>query len=456
MGIDVGWLLRHQKCSIRFPLHGSPKATRVKVAQVNFSDGKGGAARAAARLHLGLRATGVDSDMLVMERSGLIPHVERFIPSRQFRRRADRYLYRKRYGNEPLFFLPPSGFEIFSLDRCLWGADLIDQLEPYDLVNLHWIRGMFDYRAFFAAIAGQKPLVWTLHDMNPFTGGCHYDEKCGRFESQCGACPQLQSSRENDLTRQIWNRKQQAFSNLADTQLTIITPSRWLASECRRSSLLGRFRVETIPYGLDLEQYQPRDPMVIRQLFDIPESAFVVLALADGFGARRKGFQFLTELIQQLHADTDIYFLLVGAAKADTADEPRVRYLPSSPDDRYLSFVYSAADLFVMPSLADNLPNTIMESIACGIPVVAFDVGGVPDMVRPGETGGLVPAEDVDGLAREIRQLRDSSELLHKMKQACRITAEREFPLELQGRRYGELYRRMMTENRDVSRCAAS
>lgn len=420
----------------------------MKVAQVNLSDGKGGAARAASRLHLGLRATGVDSDMLVFEKSGLIPHVERFYPSCQFRRRAERYLYRKRYGDEPLFFMPPSGFEIFSLDRHQWGADLIDHVGPYDLLNLHWVRGMFDFRAFFAAIAGRMPLVWTLHDMNPFTGGCHYDESCGRFENQCGKCPQLRSVRENDLSRQIWKRKQQGFRHLIDTQLTIVTPSRWLARECRRSSLLGRFDVETIPNGLNLEHYQPRDPRVIRNLVDIPESAFVVLALADGFGARRKGFRFLTELMQQLHADAEIYFLLVGTPLLDTAIESRVRFLSSTPNDRYLSFVYSAADLFVMPSLADNLPNTIMESIACGTPVVAFDAGGVSDMVRPGETGMLVPPGDVIGLAREIRACFDQPDALHRLSQTCRDIAEQDFSMELLGKRYGELYRRVMAQYR--------
>lgn len=416
----------------------------MKVVQISTWDANGGAARAAARLHLGLRAIDVNSEMIVYDQSSTLPGVHRFAPVRTLRRRAERYLFRKR-GIDRCIPLHWPRFEDFSIERCQWGADLVGQLQPYDLVNLHFVKGMFDYRNFFAQIAGQIPLVWTLHDMNPFTGGCHYDDACGRFTAGCGACPQLQSTNEKDLSREIWQRKQHAFSHLPDSQLTIVTPSRWLGEECGRSSLLGRFRVETIPYGLDLEQYQPRDWTVIRQLLDIPESAFVVLALAQHFKHHRKGFAHIVELIKQLGSEDNIYFLLVGAPPtSEFVASSRVRCLSPNSDDRFLSFIYSSADLFVMPTLADNLPNTVMESMACGTPVVAFNVGGIPDMVQNGKTGVLVTLGDGAALAHAIRNLRQNPEQLHEMARASRAMAAGEFPLERQAKQYQELYEQIL------------
>lgn len=411
----------------------------MKIAQVNASDYVGGASRAAARLHVGLRAIGVDSEMIVMKQSHHLDHVKPFVPSSKFARRVARALTSEYFRREAQGYVQRTGFGITSSDRSKYGGELAKQLSSYDLVNLHWVAGMFDYRDFMAQLAGRQSLVWTLHDMNPFTGGCHYDENCGRFTAKCGACPQLKSTVGNDPSRRIWQRKQQAFTKLADFQLTIVAPSHWLTAECRRSSLLGRFQLETIPYGLELEQFKPRDPAIIRRMLDIPDSAFLVLALADTFQDRRKGFAYIQELMREFSADEELYFLLVGTNGKELTT-PRTRRLGKTGDDRLLSFVYSAADVFVIPTLQDNLPNTVLESIACGTPVVGFDVGGVGDMVRPEESGFITPVGETTGLARALRTLRDDRELCRQLSHSSRALAEREYSLELQGRRYRDLY----------------
>lgn len=420
----------------------------MKVAQVNHHDYTGGAARAAARLHLGLRAVGVESEMIVRDQSESFAGTRLFVPSSRVSDRLRRVAHRKTVGRGRQLFRPADKFEIFSTDRDPLGAELVRWLAGYNVVNLHWIHRLLEYGSFFRAIRGRVPIVWTLHDMNAFTGGCHYSKGCDRFTSRCGQCPRLGSSTENDLSRKIWRRKQTAFNHLPEGQLTFVTPSRWLGEECRRASLTKRFDVRVIPNGLDLETYQPRDPSPIRRIAGIPESAFVVLTLAASFTAARKGGRYIDELIQALSNREDLYFLIMGEAQPEIRGLPRVKSLKPNDDDCFLSFVYSAADLFFIPSLQDNLPNTVMESIACGTPVVGFDVGGIPDMVRPGISGELVPVGDVTASVAAIEALARDRDRLGCLSHSSRELAEREYGLTKQANAYRALYEEMLARKR--------
>jgi len=209
------------------------------------------------------------------------------------------------------------GQELFSDDRSVLCSDLRLQLPPSDVINLHWVAGFIDYSDFLSNVPQQTPIVWTLHDMNPFTGGCHYDEDCGRFVSACGACPQLRSGDETDLSRQIWLRKRKAFASIPPGRMHFVGDSRWLAAEAARSSLLGKFPMSSIHYGLDVETFAPRNKLDARSVLGIPAEASVVMFAADSTTIRRKGLGTLADAL--------------GAMANSLAEGLRGVFGPSSP-----------------------------------------------------------------------------------------------------------------------------
>ncbi|MGA1840854.1 MAG: glycosyltransferase [bacterium] len=341
----------------------------------------------------------------------------------------------------------PDGCEPFTDDRSEYGASLWKKLYSADIINLHWVSGFIDYFSFFETISDKVPVVWTFHDMNAFTGGCHYDFDCGKFISGCGACPQLGSNKNSDISRQIWQRKHKIFKGLNPHSLTIVAPSKWLLSKVRESPLLGRFKIVHIPYGLDVKVFMPRNRHVARDLFDIPHDKKILLFLADDVSNHRKGFKILMKTLNALKIQSNICLVSVGREKPDiNATFPHI-HLGFISDDRLLSLVYSAADLFLIPSLQDNLPNTVIESLACGTPVVGFYAGGIPDMVRNGITGCLVPCQDADSMERAIIDLLSDTEKLNAMETNCRRIASEEYSLKKQALDYSELYETILSNH---------
>jgi glycosyltransferase involved in cell wall biosynthesis len=338
----------------------------------------------------------------------------------------------------------PEEHTYFSDDRTVFYQDAAKQIPRSDLIQLHWVADFLDYGAFFSWLPKDMPLVWTFHDMANLTGGCCFDLGCGKFVEKCGACPQLGSHDKSDLTRHVWQRKKGYYSTLDPARVHIVAPSHWLADEVGRSPLLSRFSRSVIPYALDLDVFQPRDRGVARELLGIPLDTRVVLFLAHKTKEFRKGHHVLMDALDGITADANIFLLSVGAG-----DTPKVQRFPhvcfdGIGNDRVLSFIYSAADIFVCPSLADNLPNTILESIACGTPVVAFAAGGIPDLVRPGITGLLARTGDASDLRNAILQLLDDRAKCSEMSANCRRVALEEYELTLQGQRYQRLYEDML------------
>src|SRR5437660_770950 len=369
----------------------------MSIAHINTHDTAGGAARAAYRLHSGLRAIGQDSSMFVANRESDDPAVVSFAPPQDLPRRLLRGL-RRRYLQHRLARYDSSSrvaAELFTEDRTQHGAEPFRQLPAGDIIHLHWVADLLDYRPFFRVVARRTPLVWTLHDMNPFTGGCHYDYGCGKYRNHCGACPQLGSRETGDLSSHVWQRKREAYEQVAPDRLHVVTPSRWLAAEVRGSGLMGRFPVSVIPNGLDINSFAPRDRTFARGVLGVPLHAKVILFVADHISVPRKGFSALAQVLTDLAGLPDLCLLSVGRGAA-TSNIP-IPHLALGPlsTERLLSQVYSAADVHVVPTRADNLPNTVLESMACGVPIVGFDVGGVSDMVRDGITGLLASEGDL-------------------------------------------------------------
>jgi glycosyltransferase involved in cell wall biosynthesis len=348
----------------------------------------------------------------------------------------------------------PAGYERFRDDRTPFAAQVLEQLPPCDVANLHWTDAFVDLGAFFSRLPAALPIVWTLHDMAAFTGGCHYDMGCGRWRGQCGACPQLGSDNPDDLSREVWGRKRRELTDLGVERMHVVAPSQWLAEQARESPLLGRFRVETIPYGLDTELFAPRDRTFSRRLLGIPPDEMVVLFVSASLENRRKGFDHAAEAIRDCTRDLDPLVVCVGSGDIVPGETVRCQSLGAIRDERLMSAAYSAADLCVVPSLQDNLPNTVLESMACGTPVVGSDVGGIPDMIRPGETGLLAPAGDAGALAECLVTLLSDDDMREAMSETARRVVMEEYALEIQANRYSAIYEDLLAAQSSSSKDA--
>jgi len=384
--------------------------------------------------------------MFVVQRSGEGQDVQTFVPPRDVRSRLVRTVRRNSLVRDMRRYKKsrPAGAEFFSDDRSQFGRAPLLQMPPCDILNLHWISEFLDYRSLFDWLPRRVPLVWTLHDMNAFTGGCHYDFGCEKHRNSCGACPQLGSTVEGDLSRQVWNRKRGAYGRISLKQMQLVTPSRWMAEEVGKSALLGRFPVAVIPNGLDVEVFEPRPRSFARDALGLPQKAKVLLFAAHTVSERRKGFSILSEALAGLKEDPNLFVLTVGGYASVEQVGLRCRSLGYISNERLLSIVYSAADLCVVPTLQDNLPNIAIESLACGVPIVAFAVGGLPDIVREGKTGILVPPGDVRQLRIAMAELLRNTDQRMSMAGSCRRAALEEYSQEVQARRYFTLYETLL------------
>ena len=412
----------------------------MKVCLLSRSDGRGGAYAAAYRLHQGLKKLNVNSTMLVGDKtrddvtvlsdsSKLGKGWAKISPTLDL-------LPLKCYPNHEKSLFSPQ----FLPDRL---TRQVAQINP-DVINLHWING--GYLKIETIAKFKKAIVWTLHDMWTFTGGCHYNGDCMNYTNSCGACPQLHSNKEKDLSRWIWQRKAKAWQNL---NLTVVTPSHWLAKCAASSSLLRDTRIEVIPYGLDMKRYKPIQKSVARSILGLPEDKQLIL-----FGAMsatsdpRKGFNLLQSALQKLSQSgwgENVELVVFGSSKPSNPLELEFNshYLGRLSDDISLALVYAAADVFVAPSVQDNLPNTVMESLACGTPCVAFDIGGMPDMIDHQQNGYLAKPFDVEDLARGIAWVLEDEESLRKLGVNGREKVEQNYTLEIQANSYMSLYKEL-------------
>jgi glycosyltransferase involved in cell wall biosynthesis len=318
----------------------------------------------------------------------------------------------------------------------------VAQLPACDVINLHWVADFVDVGAFFSRLPREIPVFWRLSDMNAFTGGCHYDQGCGKYVAGCGACPQIGSIDPKDLSSRIWRRKQEVFTRLDPASLHIIALNRWMADTVRRSPLLGKFPVTIVPNGVDTDVFAPRNRQLSRDVLRIPQDRLVVLfAGAEGSLNKRKGFALLRRALAEVTDLDDVLLVSVGGRVTQLEGDVANLHLGHIDDNRMMALAYSAADVYVIPSLQDNQPNTVLEAMACGTPVVGFDVGGIRDMVRHQLTGVLCAPEDVSALGGAIVQLLRRPERRATMSAACRRVVMEEYTRELQVNRYAELYR---------------
>ncbi|WP_373540791.1 glycosyltransferase family 4 protein [Chamaesiphon sp.] len=412
----------------------------MKVLQLLMHENSG-AGKASIRLHNGLLENTVDSLVMVSHKSSDLASV--LMPNKLSK------IYKQ---IQPVVIdkltsrLKVSKNDTFSVN-CTPSSLLkdIQDIAP-DLINLHWIGWEFLKIEDFKRLG--VPLIWTLHDMWAFTGGCHYSGECNLYTKSCGSCPQLTNSRERDLSRWVWHRKQKAWQDL---NLTLVTPSKWLA-ECAKNSLLCQdLRIEVIPNGLDIKTYKPIDKKLARSILGLSIDAQIVLfGAVDATSSPRKGFKFLEPALQKIRQYQDLNNIeLVIFGSSQPLNPPnlgfKVTYLGRLNDDISLSLVYAAADVFVAPSIEDNLPNTVLEALACGTPCVSFKIGGLSDAIEHEQNGYLAQPFDTDDLAHGIVWVLADRERHRKLGDRARAKVESEFTTALCAHRYQNLYENLLS-----------
>jgi glycosyltransferase involved in cell wall biosynthesis len=412
----------------------------MKILYLNGADIEGGAARAATRLLQGVHAQGAEARLYVQRKYGADPQVDgpRSLPGRVFGR--------VRPTIEQLI----CGIAPGKLNGPFCAAFLPDGLSGQvagtapDIVHLHWVARMMRLETLRRF---NVPIVWTMHDSWAFTGGCYLPGDCTRFRESCGTCPVLGSDREDDLSRRIWLRKQDAWQGL---NLTIIAPSRWMAACAQASSLFRNTRVEVIPNGINVQIYKPLDKHTAREQFSLPSDKKLVLFGAKGTTSdRNKGFHLLAETMRELAAGSGrgtIELVIFGSADPDKLADLgfTAHYVGWQHDDVSLARLYSAADVFVLPSIQESLGYTVMEAMACGTPCVAFNQGGVPDLIDHQQNGYLAQPFDPSDLAKGITWLLEDGDRRKALSLQARQKVEQEFAIEKVSGRHLTLYRELL------------
>ncbi|MFC6632502.1 glycosyltransferase family 4 protein [Microbulbifer taiwanensis] len=406
----------------------------MKILIVNSTDSIGGAARAAFRLHEGLLAEGLDSTMLVNIKRDVGTRV--IVPGTSFRRFLSRV--RPRIESLPLRVYRRRGVDPFSLASLPFNgiSDAINEINP-DIVHLHWICGAMIRIEDLKRI--KAPIVWSLHDEWPFTGGCHYTQGCSQYTATCGKCPILNSEKERDVSYRVFKRKLNTYNEIKE--LTIIGLSKWLQGRASRSPLFDGRNIVNLPNPIDVNRFQSVEKNTARYLWNLPVNKRLVLFGAmNATGDPRKGYKQLKESLRCI-TSSKIELVIFGgkAPLREKWENLKSHYLGEIYNDGDLATLYSAADVLVVPSLEENLSNVIMEAMSCSLPVVAFDIGGNSDLIDHKTNGYLAKREEAKDLARGIEWVLENNEN-SKLSINSRIKVESYFDSRIVIRKYMQLY----------------
>ncbi|MFD2569945.1 glycosyltransferase family 4 protein [Spirosoma soli] len=414
----------------------------------------GGAAVAATRLHQALQKHGqVESTMLV----GTSNRQEKHRPAPNVQYLASNLLSEQlafgRFVAERLYFLPYERDRSvrFQFSPAVFGAGLTfhDAIMQADILHLHWINfGFLSIDGLRSLVDLGKPIVWTLHDQWAFTGGCHYSRGCDHFLTHCRSCPYLKKPGERDLSYRVFEQKTKLFDKPA---IHFTPPSHWLANEGLRSTLLRNFPFQVIPYAIDQDAFRPIERTAANDHFELPKDNRPRLLFGSAnVTDSRKGFRYFAEALTLLHQqqpDLQPEILVFGKGRSYLFDELPypVRHLGILTTEEEVVAAYNAADVMVVPSLEDNLPNTVIESLACGTPVVGFRTGGIPEMIDHRQNGYLAKVgsaqELADGLAFILMHTQPDA-----LRQNARQSAEARFSEDVVAGQYVELYTKLKSE----------
>lgn len=421
----------------------------IRVAHFSFADSDGGAAKAAYRLHSALRAQGVDGRLHVLRKGTDDSSVVSVTSHARFGTLASELA--PRLDLLPIKLAHPKA-------RAYWSSGWYGSVDPLtlpgvaeaDVLCLYWVtRGLLGIRQIERLLSTGKPVVWRLSDMWPFTGGCHYSSGCERFTANCGQCPQLQSHGERDLSRWMLSSKLRRWRK---GNLIVVSPSRWMADLARKSRVFAERSIHVIPTGVDLELFRTMDREIARDILGLPHDRPLVLygatsALTD----TRKGSDVVVEAFRALYEIPEVQKIAPGLVLFGTSRIPPglPADIPVYPlglvrDEAMLPIVYSACDIFAAPSREENLANSVLEAMACGLPVIAYKVGGMLDAIEHGHTGLLVDPADKNAMADGLRVLLEEHDLRQPFGRNARQRAEQQFSLSEQARAYAALYAELL------------
>lgn len=377
----------------------------MKVLHINTYDGNGGAGRACLRLNKALRDIGIDSNVLVLYRFNDSNPVNAISAGYFGKLKAVFNIFSERYFSKWLTKATKTPFSLqwFGVDISKHPAVL-----AADVLHIHWVNHGFLRPSDLKKLdLLEKKVVWTFHDSNAFTGGCHVRYDCENYYKNCGNCPLLKSPNPKDLSNEIWKKKEEAYSQF---YFNVIAPSNWMKDSVKLSSLMGTRTIATIPNTLETEVFKPYVKSEAKGIFKILPQKFVLLS---GFmpskNDKHKGTSYLLDALILLAKNktvdvSNIELVVFGNKKnVEMPEFPfKTTFLGTISKDEHLAKCYAAADVFLLPSLEDNLPNTVMESMACGTPVVAFRTGGIPDMINHLENGYLAEYKSAEDMVNGI------------------------------------------------------
>lgn len=411
----------------------------LSVLHFSTADLEGGSARSALQVHNGLRERGNQSRMLVRSRHSEDPDIDTIWLRRRHKIAdgiADKIT--STFGAQYLY-LPSS----MALPNHPWvqAADVIQ------LFNTHG--GYFSHR-ILPTLARNSPVIWRLSDMWPMTGHCSYSGDCEQWLNGCGNCPDLDTypGLKVDTTSRLWKVKQRVCS---EANLTVVAPSSWMEEQAKKSPVFEGCPIHRIPNGVDINAFKPLERSSARALLGLPQEVHLILFVAQGLDQdERKGTDALVKALTQLQVNTSVELVLAGLGKADWADETglKVHRLGYLLDDRLLAAAYSSADIIALPSIVDNLPNVVLESMACGVPSVAFNVGGIRDAVRHMETGYLSRSGNTEDFRHGITMLLDDMDLRLRLGGAGLELIQSNFTKQIQAHRFETLYRQLLNERK--------
>ncbi|NEO57397.1 MAG: glycosyltransferase [Okeania sp. SIO3B5] len=412
----------------------------INALHINYSDNSGGAARSAYKIHSGLKELGCTSRMLVRWKVTEDSDVGDIRSQNSLVKFGDG-IGRKvidRWLNLQYLYYPSS----FALLEHPWfqSADIVQ------IYNIHGFTGFFTYRAL-PKISNQKPIVWRLSDMWPLTGHCSYSYECDRWKTGCGACPHLDEypALSRDTTALLWRIKKEVYKR---SKIVLVATNSWMERVVQESPLLGHFPVHIIPNGINTNIFHPISQVEARNTFDIPSNRKVVLFAGDQTWEIRKGGQYVNDVMQKVAASgvENLTLVVMGKGANSWADDPNYQTIriDFTSNDQVLANAYAAADVYLHPAIVENFPNSVLESMGCGTTCVAFNTGGVSDVVRHLETGYLARYKDIDDLAEGVKLLLGNKELLGRLSDNCQRLIAAEYTLERQAQRHADLYNQLL------------
>jgi glycosyltransferase involved in cell wall biosynthesis len=378
----------------------------MKVVHINTSDIHGGAAIAAHRLHKSLLNENIDSKMLVMNKDSDEKEIV-FARNNNFEKHIfskSRTLLKKvilsKYRNRKDIIFSPAKF----------GLDITKNkvIQEADVIHLHWVVGGFlSLNSLDKLFSLDKKIVWTLHDMWAFTGGCHYSGTCEEYTNNCGDCPILNSNKDNDLSRKVFAIKKDIFQQ---QNIDVITCSNWLGDCARESALLKTKNINIIPNILDTNIFKPINKNIARKILNLDiNTKYILFGAINSTADKRKGWKYLKEAVQILDKVDDnfkneIELLVFGSSYSKNIESLpfEVKFLGRLYDEYSLSLVYNASDVFVGPSLEEAFGQTFNESIFCGTPAVSFESTGTEDVIEHKINGYLAEYKNSEDLAKGI------------------------------------------------------